>query len=111
MSDDATKEQLTALFKSNPKATLCIVSDNDAIDKHGQPIPFEKRSGEIMAVKLAEMAPEGMPIVRATPLAKDWNDDLTNMVKAQEQQRAEIQRLLEQRQSLTTSQVTREKGG
>ena len=49
--------------------------DNDTHDKDGVPIPFEKRPGETMAKQIQALAPE-RPMVRETPLTKDWNDDL-----------------------------------
>ena len=69
------KTSLKQVLTSASSARVILGMDNDTHDKDGVPIPFEKRPGETMAKQVQALAPE-RPMVRETPLTKDWNDDL-----------------------------------
>lgn len=83
MSAEQT-EQLKAMIVANPKAVLVLATDNDLSDKHGKLLEFNDRPGEKLAKEIQAMAPAGMAVERDTPIAKDWNKDLTDAIKAQE---------------------------
>ena len=64
MSKDQV-EQLKGLLARYPTAVLVLASDNDT-------------AGKKMAAAVTALSESNRRIVRATPVAKDWNDDLRN---------------------------------
>jgi len=80
--------QLKTRIIGHPTATLVLATDNDLIDKNGQPLAFDARPGEKLAKAIAAMAPQGMTIKRHTPNTKDWNADLQAMAKQDEEKQS-----------------------
>jgi hypothetical protein len=72
----AQREHLICLFDEYPDATLVMAMDNDAFDKQGNPIPFEKRPGDTMARMVRSLALPSHGVIRDKPTLKDWNEDL-----------------------------------
>lgn len=96
---DAQEQQLKDVFAHHPGAVVVLGMDNDA-------------AGEVMAERVASLAPAGTATERHTPKAKDWNQDLQAMAKAAQAQAQaqDVARVRAAQQAAAEQDQTRERG-
>jgi len=73
------QQQLKAVFARNPQAAVVLATDHDA-------------AGEKAAEQIKTLALAGQRVERELPKAKDWNQDLQSMAKAQDVTRLQAAR-------------------